>query len=66
MTTPTPDEQERLRANALSALRNTDWKLQAALFDYQARQMFVKFKACKDNGFSVTEALSLCWRKWEM
>lgn len=60
------DEEERIRANGLQAMRNADWKLIGELATFKAKMAHVRYQALRKEGFNMVEALALCTKEVEL
>lgn len=60
------DEQERIRANGLQAIRSTDWIMVNELAAFKAQMARVRYIALRKQGFNMVEALALCVKDVEL
>lgn len=66
----TPDDnKERQRAQAAAKVKhfvdlaNDEWPMRCELIRYRAREVYQQFVELQKAGFSVAQALDLCWRQ---
>ena len=63
------DSKERLRAQTAAKVKqfvdlaNEEWPMRCELIRYRAREEYQRFVELQKAGFTLAQALEICWRQ---